>query len=153
MMNAMRFDRERTSGRSAAGVAVWVLGLAVGAVFVALGLTKLLPAVAADFDRFGIPGWVRLLVGAAEVTGGILFCLPRTGASGAGVLGAVLAGAVGAYFVFRPDEFPFPLAPLAMLALLGLVTWGRGRLAWKRYLAILNRFADTQETGRNKRVP
>ncbi len=140
-MSATRTEHVQ-SFPAATGFAVGWAGLAVGLLFVALGLTKLLPGVAEEAARLGIPPWVRVLVGAAEVAGGVLFCVPRVGASGAGVLGAVLAGAIGAYFALRPHEMPFPFVPMGLLALVGLITWGRVRLAWwNRYLAVLDRFA------------
>jgi hypothetical protein len=152
-MRAARTECEVIPAHSPAGYVVGGAGLLFGLTFVCLGVTKLLPGVAEEFARFGIPPWVRLLIGAAEVAGGVLFCLPRTGASGAGVLGAVLAAVVGAYAALRPDELPFPLVPLALLAVLGLVTWGRGRLAWwRRYAAALDRFAAAQEEYLPQRV-
>jgi hypothetical protein len=153
-MNTTAFEREPMSSRSPTGFAVWGLGLVVGLLFVGLGLTKLLPAVAAEFARFGIPSGVRLLVGAAEVGGGLLFCRARTGFGGACVLAAVLAGAIGVYFAAGPDDAPVPLLPVGMLVLLGVVTWGRGRAAWwRRYLAVLDRFAESQNApGGNGRV-
>ncbi|AWM36633.1 hypothetical protein GobsT_55430 [Gemmata obscuriglobus] len=130
-------------------VAVWGTGLLVGLLFVVAGLTKLLPGVRPQFDQWGIPAWVRLLVGAAEFVGGVLFCLPRAGAAGAGLLGVLLASGVGAYFVLRPDELPFPLVPVMLFALVALVTWGRARLAWWcRYAAALDRFT-AREVGKS----
>jgi hypothetical protein len=133
----------KVATREAARFTVWASGLALGLLFIGLGGTRFLDSDLVDeFTRLGIPSWARILLGSAEIAGGLLFCLPRTGSSGASVLGAVLLSAIGSFVMLRSHGLPFPLLPLVLVGLLALITWGRLRLAWwDRYVAMLEYFA------------
>lgn len=76
----------------------------LGVVMAGIGAQKLGGAEAQvqNFDRFGYPQWVRLLVGVAEVLGGLalltaLFTIPMLAIVGVVLIAGVLVGAIGTH--------------------------------------------------------
>jgi len=69
--------------------------------------------MAADFERWGYPGWFRIAVALAQVAGALLLVTAATAPFGAALLSVVLAGAV--YTHLRHDP---PLSAVSALAFL-----------------------------------
>lgn len=104
----------------------WVLA----AAFVAAGATKL---VGLEFHKkafrdLAYPQWLRVVVGAVEVTGALLLLLPAVRPLGAAMLVVVTLGAVHAH-VFRervpghavpPGVLGLVAAGVAVVAVLGM---------------------------------
>lgn len=112
--------------RSAAtwNVILWVLQIAVAAMFLFSGAMKLVatPAMVELFDAIGVGQWLLYLTGALEVVGAIALLVPRFVAHGAVLLAAVMAGAV------VTDQFVLGHSPLPALVLLlvsVVIAWGR----------------------------
>jgi len=107
-------------GRAVTGVAILL-----GAAFVAAGGGKLAdPAAAAEgFARFGLPGWLAVVVGASEVAGGVGLCVPRLSAWAAAGLLVIMIGAAGSHLL--NDPFSAALPALVMGGLCALVAVAR----------------------------
>ena len=58
------------------------------------------------FEQWGYPGWLRILVGLAQVGGGLLLFVPRLAAYGAALLVIVMAGALTTELVNEPQFGP-----------------------------------------------
>jgi len=101
---------------------VRALGLALAALFVLLGLTKLFgmaPWRESFFD-WGYPNGFRLLVGFVEACAGGCLLLRRAATAGAVVLGVTMLGAIGTHL--RSGETSYALVPAGLFALLVVVT-------------------------------
>ena len=74
---------------------LWVVGVALGVVFLASGLGKLMsmPMAVELFDAFGLPRWAMLGVGWIEVTAAVLVMVPKVRFFGAFLICAVMLGA------------------------------------------------------------
>ena len=83
------------------GVAVWIPTLLLGALFVMQGLMKVIPNSPwnARFSEWGFPAGFLLLVGVAELLGGIALLIPRFASFGGLLLAAVMFGACGTHLV------------------------------------------------------
>jgi uncharacterized membrane protein YphA (DoxX/SURF4 family) len=130
----------RGPGRRTAGaVALWVLSVGLGLVFVTAGAVQLLnPEAATWFTGAGLPEWLCVVAGAAEVAGGALLLLPRTGALAAALLGTLLAGAITAHLALGGDRSIAPA--FVLLGAVALV--GYARRPGAATLARLTRAAD-----------
>lgn len=109
----------RTQGKDkGTTIALWVLSIALGLVVAAGGAAKLAadPAMVALFADVGTGQWLRVLVGALEVAGGIGLLVPRARASAAAGLAVLLACAT-AVNVLVIDASPVASAALCGLAL------------------------------------
>ena len=62
------------------------------------------------FEQWGYPTWFRILIGLAQVGGGLSLFIPRIAAYGAGLLVAVMAGALVTELV-QEHGFSGPLLP------------------------------------------
>jgi len=84
-----------------------------GLIFINAGLNKLLTYIPVPSDlpeqlvkaneAFAAIGWLMPLVAVAEITGGILFILPKTRALGAIVLFPVMVGILLTHIFFAPS--------------------------------------------------
>jgi putative oxidoreductase len=80
--------------------------------------------LSALFKAIGIGQWLRYVTGICEVTGALLIVEPKTRSLGAGLLAAVMLGAITAHlFVLHVP----PTAPVVLLLLASFVLWGRRR--------------------------
>lgn len=73
---------------------------ALVAVFLAVnGVMKLVgdPSVAANFDRWGYPGWFMVVTGSMELLASVLVAIPRTRFAGAGLIGMIMVGAIATH--------------------------------------------------------
>jgi len=75
------------------------------------------------FAHWGWPDWMRLVVGAVEVTSAVLLLIPRTAFFGAGTLVVVMAGATYTH-LFHADG-GMAASPLVLLGLAALVAYAR----------------------------
>lgn len=74
--------------------ALIVLRLALGVVLLIESVRFVLPAAGHDFARTHMPGFVRLVLGFAEIAGCVLMLIPQTAVRGAWLLLAVLVMAI-----------------------------------------------------------
>lgn len=114
----------RTPGK-AGNIALWVLQVALAALFVAnFGPGKLLGSDQAvqTFADIGAGQWLRYLTGSLEVAGGIGLLIPRlNGLAALGLVG-VMSGAVLTEIVFLDGDV---LVPLILLIAVATVAWFR----------------------------
>ena len=107
-------------------IVLWVVQGLLALIFVGAGVAKLLgnAYMVAIFEAIGIGQWFRYVTGIFEVTGALLIVLSKTRVLGAGLLAGVMIGATVAHlFVLHSS----PVAALVLLALAGVVLWGRRR--------------------------
>jgi uncharacterized membrane protein YphA (DoxX/SURF4 family) len=114
-----------TKSSKGKAAALWVVTGLLAGLFVLSGSMKLVKSddVAAQFARLGYPDWFRVLIGVAEIGGGLLLLVPRTAFYAAGTLGVVMVGAVFTHL--RHGEVPQALVPLVLLCLLVTVGYLR----------------------------
>ena len=124
MVNAAEPVRERTTGRRAWHVTLWVLQVVTALWFVmaALGKFSGSPEIVATFHAVGFGVWFRYLIAALEVAGAVAMFVPRLAGLAAAAFVALLAGAVvvQAFVVGSGVIMPIPL-----LVLSAIVAWGR----------------------------
>lgn len=116
------------SGRGR-NVALWILQGLLGAFFlVAAAAPKLFgEATAVEmFDDIGVGQWFRYLVGGLELVGAIGLVVPRVAGWAALGLAGVMAGAV-VTSLFVLDAGWLTITPAILLALCGVIAWGRRR--------------------------
>lgn len=79
-------------------VTIWVLRVVLAALFLAVGVLKLvgIEMEVQVFDAVGLGQWLRYATGLAEVVGGIMLLVPSVSAFGALILLAVDIGALWA---------------------------------------------------------
>lgn len=87
----------------------WIIRVAVAFVFISSGLEKFSIGPGAEwirmFAKIGFGDWFRYLTGALEVLGGLLLVIPITTRIGAGLLVAVMAGAIFFHVFVLGDPF------------------------------------------------
>ncbi len=129
-MNLLRRPAWLPGLRTGKSLALGALSLALGLLFIVLGVMKFgHPGTLEAFARYGLPDWFRLTLGVAEVAGGVLLLLPRTGAYGACLLCVVVIVVAINLRLFAGVRFP--LRPVALLVLLLVVGYlRRPGLAW-----------------------
>ena len=78
-----------------------IVGTLLGVYMLLAGAQKFLARAAFEqvFEDFGLPVWSVPLVGVAEIVGAVLVLIPRTALYGAGLIGAVMLGAVGSHLL------------------------------------------------------
>ena len=76
-------------------VLAWLLALYLAQMYVSMGWVKFDPQGfwTAAFARWGYPAWFRVLVGVAEVAGGIGLVVPWTASYSGALLGSIMLGA------------------------------------------------------------
>ena len=110
----------------------WVLQILLGVFFIALSAVPKLMGeaeVAANFERWGYPGWFLLVTGVLELLGGIGLLIPMTAGWAASGLVLVMLGA--AWTHISHNEGLVVLVPLVFLALLAVVAYVRWPLRAK----------------------
>lgn len=80
-------------------VALWVLQIAVAAMFVVAAVPKLTgaPMVVQMFDALGFGQWFRYVTAVLEIGGAVLLIVPSLAGFGALVLAIVMVGAILAH--------------------------------------------------------
>ncbi|MFZ2493387.1 MAG: DoxX family protein [Thermoanaerobaculia bacterium] len=77
------------------------------------------------FAHWGWPDWMRIVVGAVEVSSAVLLLIPRASFFGAGALVVVMAGATYTHLFRATGEGGMAVATLVLLGLAGLVAYAR----------------------------
>ena len=95
-----------TPGRGL-NIALWILQILLGALFVFAGTGKLLalqPEVVENFQKIGLGNWFRYLTGVLETAGGIgLFIPPLAGLAALGLAGVMVGAALTHVLVLKGD--------------------------------------------------
>lgn len=105
-------------------VALWVLQIAVAAVFVVSALPKMagVPMMVQMFDALGFGQWFRYFTAVLEVGGAVLLLVPALAGNGALVLAIVMVGAILAHtLVLGGSAVP----AMVMLAATLTIAWFR----------------------------
>jgi putative oxidoreductase len=114
----------RAAPRRGANIALWVVQVLLALAFAGAASGKLLgkPEMVALFEAIGIGQWFRYVTGLLELAGAVLIVVPRTKFFGAVVLSMVMVGAVLTHLFILHNA---PTAAAVLLALAGIVAWGR----------------------------
>ncbi len=116
-----------TGGRFS-NIALWVLQVALAALFAFAGVNKLFglqQEMVDNFARLGLGVWFRHLVGVLELGGAIALVIPRLCALGALLLAGVMIGAVFTHLFFLPPV-AVALVPGTLAAVFLLIARARG---------------------------
>jgi putative oxidoreductase len=105
-------------------IALWAAQVALGAMFLMAGGSKLagVPAMVGLFGQIGVGQWFRYVTGAIELTAAIALLIPSTAIFGAMLLIPTMIGAVIVDVFVVPAS---PVAPLVLLLLAAAVAWAR----------------------------
>jgi uncharacterized membrane protein YphA (DoxX/SURF4 family) len=105
-------------------IALWVLQVALAALFLMAGGSKLVgvAAMVTMFDKLGLGQWFRYVTGAIEATSGILLLVPAAAVFGALLLIPTMVGAIITNVFFVPAS---PVIPLLLLIGAVVVAWAR----------------------------
>jgi putative oxidoreductase len=107
-------------------IALWVTQVALAAVFLMAGGSKLagVPAMVGMFDVIGVGQWFRYVTGIIEVTSGIALLVPSAAIFGALLLIPTMLGAIVTnVFIVHAS----PVMPLLLLLGAAAVAWARRR--------------------------
>ena len=109
-------------GRSAR-IGLWALQIALAAVFLMAGGSKLAgaPQMVALFEAIGAGQWFRYLTGSIEVTSAVALLVPTFAPFGAVALVATMAGAILTHLIIGGS----PAMALALLVVSAFVAWAR----------------------------
>jgi putative oxidoreductase len=102
----------------------WVLRLAAAGVFVSVGVSKLRsdPFWVQMFGKIGLGDWFRYLTGVLQVTGGLLFLMPRAAYIAAALAGGTMAGAIVVHLFVLGTGVPGAIIPFVLLLFVVAVT-------------------------------
>ena len=108
---------------------LWAAQIPLGALFINLGLAKLKGGQVQEFDLIGAGQWMRYLVGAAELAGGIGLLTPWLAGLAAAGLAANMAGAtiINATVLHNTEFGSNVWLTLVLCAVTGLIAYGRRR--------------------------
>jgi putative oxidoreductase len=114
----------RATRRRVPTIALWALQALLAIMFAMAGLAKVFgdPAMVEMFATIGIGQWFRYVVGVLEIAGAGGVLVPRL--SGLAALGLVCL-MLGATLTNVLVVGASPLLPLVLLAVSGMVAWGR----------------------------
>jgi uncharacterized membrane protein YphA (DoxX/SURF4 family) len=103
---------------------MWVLTVLLAGLFVVAGAGKLIgmDQVVQSFQRFGYPGWFRIIVGIIEVACGVALLFPKFAIDAASFLVVLMLGAVLTELIVGDSIIP----PLIVLILVGGLAALRG---------------------------
>src|SRR5262249_52768210 len=103
--------------------ALWISQIALAAVFLLAGGSKLVgaPAMVTLFNAIGLGQWFRYVTGAIEVTGAIALLVPAAAVYGALLIVPTMIGAIITNLVLGQSAAP----PLVLLAVASAVAWVR----------------------------
>ena len=106
-----------------ARVALWVLQIALAAMFLAAGGSKLIgaPAMVALFDAIGWGQWFRYVTGAIETSAAVALLIPSAAVYGAMLLIPTMIGAIVTNLFLGQSVIP----PLVLLLVASAVAWAR----------------------------
>lgn len=107
-------------------VAVWTVTIFVGVSFLMTGVGKLVDSAVWQerfVTRWGLPGWMALVTGVAELAGALLILFPRTAMYGGAIIAAVMLGATGTHAV--AGELNAMPVTIVLGSLAAFVAWYR----------------------------
>ena len=107
-------------------IVLWCVQVMLALAFLGASSSKLMgrPDMVALFAAVGIGQWFRYVTGILELTGAVAIVVPKTRSVGAGLLLAIMLGAIATnLFILHTTIAP----PLALLLLASFVVWGRRR--------------------------
>ena len=104
-------------------VALWVTQVALAAMFLMAGGSKLVgaPAMVSLFAAIGFGQWFRYVTGAIELSAAIALMIPSAAPFGAILLVATMIGAVATNLYVGQSPAP----PLVLLLVAAAVAWSR----------------------------
>ena len=108
----------------------WLPRIAIGAAFVAIGVSKFRdPMWVRLFDQIGIGQWFRYLTGVMQICGGVLALIPRLSLAGIVLLACTMAGAIVAWMtvLHAPLNAVIPGVLLGILIAMGASEYERSR--------------------------
>lgn len=107
----------------ATSIALWVVQIALAAMFLFAGGSKLAgaPPMVALFDAIGWGQWFRYVTGAIEAIAAVALLIPSAAVFGALLLIPTMIGAVAANLFLGQSVAP----PLVLLVVASTVTWAR----------------------------
>ena len=129
MSHALSFTHPTSVRRGRSGViALWVVQIALGGMFLLAGGSKLLgaPAMVTLFNTIGVGQWLRYVTGIIEVGSAIALLVPSTAVFGALLLVPTMIGAV-ATELFIVGDSAIPPAVL-LVGAIGVVWTRRDQL-------------------------
>ena len=112
--------------RSRAGrIALWVVQVALAAVFLFAGISKLVgqPQMVALFGQIGVGQWFRYFTGFVEVSAALALLVPSLAVFGGVALLATMVGAIATNLLLGQS----PLPPAILLLVAAAVVWARRR--------------------------
>lgn len=122
---------EKSKGKT---ISLWVLSGLLAALFLMAGGSKLAGAErhVQGFAHYGWPDWLRLVVGAVEVTSAVLLLIPRVAFFGSGALMVMMAGATYTHLFRAAGEAGMAVFTVILLSLAALVAYSRRPEALRR---------------------
>lgn len=109
-------------------IVAWILQILLAGLFVMSSLPKLTgdAETIANFERWGMPGKMYLVIGAFELLGAIGLVIPRLAGLAAAGLILIMAGALVTHLTH--NEMSMAPVPLVVMILLGAVVYLRNPL-------------------------
>lgn len=106
---------------SVRNIIAWILQVLLAVAFIFAGFNKLkdLSGTMSMFGSLGLPAWFGLLIGGAELLGGIGLLIPRTTRLAAAGLVVVMVGALVMHATTIPGGLAKGVPALVLLVLLG----------------------------------
>ncbi len=107
-------------------IAVWVLCVVVGLLFIAGGIPKLMQTeqMVKSFEGWGYSSGFLLLIGLLETLGGAMLLVPKLAFWGGGILVVVMAGAVYTHLSTGIGSPTFAIVVLLLAAAAGWLRKG-----------------------------
>jgi uncharacterized membrane protein YphA (DoxX/SURF4 family) len=104
-------------------IALWVTQIALAAMFLFAGSSKLIgaPAMVALFDAIGWGQWFRYVTGAIETSAAVALLIPSAAVFGAMLLIPTMIGAIATNLFLGQSVAP----PLVLLVVASAVVWVR----------------------------
>lgn len=109
-----------TKGQIAKAIVLWIVAVFLALVCLRSGLMKM-PGMSGevfwirDFQRWGYPDWLRVVVGVAELISAALLLIPRLAGYGAIIFGIVMLGAIFTHATHNESSrLPFNLLLLGL---------------------------------------
>lgn len=106
-------------------VASWVVQVLVAGLFMMMAVPKLMsaPDTVANFERWGLPGKMYLVIGTFEILGAIGLLIPTTSTSAAVGLIMIMMGAL--YTHLTHGEMLMAMMPAMVMMMLAFVIYVR----------------------------
>ena len=117
--------------RVAGRVLLWAMQILAAAGFTAIGFGKFVnPFWIRSFAGWGYSDEFRILIGALEMTGGILLAVPRTTVYAAALIDVIMIGAAGTLLLNGAPGRQIS-APLVWMVIASGLAFARRRSAWR----------------------